>query len=479
LSKRGSDVSFRTRLHYGTPLFGYTLAIALVAITGMGCLALTTDGNYQGPFVLFYPAIAATSFLAGVGPGLAAITAAAVFATALFPRFPLPSSWIALAVLGPLLVTGFARIREIGEKNKAVAREHARFRYVSDRVGDWIFLTGDSGAIQFANETACRELGFTAEELACRAIQDLAPAWQRKGLHHLLEQSKAGKATPSEIAFERRDGTLAHAEVGCTAVRTATDVVLHLAARDTTERKLIEEKLREARRWESLRVLAGGVAHDFNNLLTAIMGNASLALSILPDRHPAAGLIENVAQAADRSAELVRMMLATAGYRPSPGELLRVDELLGKVIGDRRIPVDIRMNLNVPPVSFNGDRQSIETLLRSLIANAIESYGESSGEVTVALWSGPAPLHHPASFEEGDVAPGKKCLALVVEDHGCGMTAEVLERAFDPFFTTGFTGRGLGLPAVRGIVRACAGKLWLNTAAGEGTRVEVWLPCEE
>lgn len=479
MSKRGSDVIFRTRLHYGPPLFGYTLAIALVTITGMGRLALMTDGNYQGPFVLFYPAIAATSFLAGVGPGLVTMTAGALFATALFPQFPLPSSWIALSVPGPLLVTGFAHLREISEKNKAVAREYARFRYVSDHVSDWIFLTGESGAIQFANETACRELGFTAEELAGRAIEDLAPAWQRNGLRHLLEQSKAGKATPSEIAFERRDGTLAHAEVGCTAVRTATDVVLHIAARDTTERKLIEEKLREARRWESLRVLAGGIAHDFNNLLTAIIGNASLALSILPDRHPAAGLLENVAHAGDRSAELVRMMLATAGYRPGPGESLRVDELLGKVLGDHRIPVDVRMNLNVPPVSFKGDRQSIETLLRSLIANAVESYGESSGEVTVAAWSGPAPIHQPAGFEEGDVAPGRQCLALMVEDHGCGMTPEVLERAFDPFFTTKFTGRGLGLPAVRGIVRACAGKLWLRTGPAEGTRVEVWLPCEE
>jgi len=479
LSKTGSDVIFRTRLHYGPPLFGYTLAITLVVITGLGRLSLMTDGNYQGPFLLFYPAIAATSFLAGVGPGLLSITAGAVFATALFPRFPLPSSWIALSVLGPLLVTGCAHLREISEKNKAVAREYIRFRYVSDHVSDWIFLTGESGAIQFANETVCHELGFTAEELAGRVLEDIVPAWQRNGLHHLLEQCKTGKATPSEIAFERRDGTLAHAEVGCTAVRTATDVVLHIAARDTTERKLIEEKLREARRWESLRVLAGGIAHDFNNLLTAIMGNASLALSVLPEQHPAAGLVENVVHAGERSAQLVRMMLATAGYSPGPGETLRVDELIQKVIGDYRIPVGIRMNLNVPPVSFKGDRQSIETLARSLIANAVESYGDESGEVSVAAWSGPAPTLRPASFEEGNVMPGIKCLALVVEDHGCGMTAEVLERAFDPFFTTKFTGRGLGLPAVRGIVRACAGKLWLRTGPGEGTRVEVWLPCGE
>ncbi|MGD1073702.1 MAG: PAS domain S-box protein [Bryobacteraceae bacterium] len=476
--KPASTVIFRSRLHFGPPVFGYTLAISLVAITGLGRLALMRDGNYNGPFILFYPAIAATSFLAGVGPGLLAITAGALFACGVFPYFPMPSSWIALSVLGPLLVTGFAHLREISERNKAVATECARFRYVSDHVSDWIFLTGESGAIQFANETACRELGFTAEELAGRAIEDLTLPSQRARLRSLLDQSRTAKAAPSEIPFERRDGTLVHADVGCSAVRTETDVVFHFAARDITERKLLEEKLREARRWESLRVLAGGIAHDFNNLLTAMMGNAALARDTLSEDHPAAGLLQNVTQAGDRSAELVRMMLATAGYGQGSVESLRVDQLLGKVIEGHRIPGHIRLNVNVGPLSFQGERQAFATLFWSLIANALESYGESPGEVTVSSWSGPAPAGHPGSFEEGEVEPGKQCLAIVVEDRGCGMAPEVLERAFDPFFTTKFTGRGLGLPAARGIVRAYSGKLWVKTRPGEGTRVEVWLPCE-
>ena len=123
--KPASTVIFRSRLHFGPPVFGYTLAISLVAITGLGRLALMRDGNYNGPFILFYPAIAATSFLAGVGPGLLAITAGALFACGVFPYFPMPSSWIALSVLGPLLVTGFAHLREISERNKAVATECA------------------------------------------------------------------------------------------------------------------------------------------------------------------------------------------------------------------------------------------------------------------------------------------------------------------------------------------------------------------
>ena len=479
MPKPVSTVIFRARLHYGPPVFGYTLAISLVAITGLGRLALMKDGNYSGPFILFYPAIAAASYLAGVGPGLLTITAGALFASGVFPYFPMPSSWIALSILGPLLVTGFAHLREISEKNKAVARECARFKYVSDHVSDWIFLTGESGAIQFANETACHELGFTAEELAGRAIEDLAPPWQRAGLCALLDQARAGKASPSEIALARRDGGLVYADVGCSAVRTETDVVLHFAARDISERKLLEERLREARRWESLRVLSGGIAHDFNNLLTAMMGNAALAREALTDEHPAADLLQNVTDAGERSAELIRMMLASAGYGQGYVEPLRIDELVTGVLEGRPIPPRIRVNVNVPQFSCQGDRQAFATLFWSLIANAIESYGEARGVVSVSSWLGPAPADQSGSFEEGEIEQGKMCLAIRVEDSGCGMAPEILERAFDPFYSTKFAGRGLGLPAARGIVRAWSGKLWLNTAPRRGTCVEVWLPCRE
>jgi signal transduction histidine kinase len=95
--------------------------------------------------------------------------------------------------------------------------------------------------------------------------------------------------------------------------------------------------------------------------------------------------------------------------------------------------------------------------------------------VRVTIRYGIARRGEDASFEEGDAGSGE-CLGIVIEDSGCGMEPKVLERVFDPFFSTKFTGRGLGLPAVRGIVRAHSGKLLLQTKAGLGTRVEVWLP---
>jgi signal transduction histidine kinase len=223
------------------------------------------------------------------------------------------------------------------------------------------------------------------------------------------------------------------------------------------------------------------VAHDFNNLLTSIMGNASLAKQMLPEGHPVAGLLQSIVTAGESSAELVRMMLATSGYRPRYRQILRVDEILIKLLRERALPANVVCRTYAEPVVIESDVRSVEMLLWSLIANGADSYGAQGGEVSVSVRSadtpGPGPIQalQGADFEDGAVPPGS-CVSVVVEDSGCGMKPEVLERAFDPFFTTKFTGRGLGLPAVRGIVRAHGGKLWLRSRPVEGTRVEVWLP---
>ena len=129
--KPGPAIVLRTRLprlHYGRPLFGYALALAMVAITGMARTQMMADTDYRGPFILFYPAIALTAFLGGAGPGLLTIAAAGLFACTLFPFIPMPVSWIVFAVLGPSLAAGFAQIREIREKSKAIARREPPFQ---------------------------------------------------------------------------------------------------------------------------------------------------------------------------------------------------------------------------------------------------------------------------------------------------------------------------------------------------------------
>jgi PAS domain S-box-containing protein len=434
------------------------------------------------PFLFFYPGIVIASFLGGVGPGLAAIVMAAAYTYVLSPYPAAPRNWIALAVLGPLMATGFSYLRSLRDRDRANTRELANFKLIGDHASDWILLIDESGFIRYVNLKASTDLGWTDRELIGRPVESLVGEAQRTLLSATLEQVKAGSGgalKPIEFTFERRDHSPALMELGCTAVRTGKELVIHAAARDIGERRRIEKKLQEIRHWESLGVLAGGLAHDFNNLLTSMLGNASLAKNILPPRHETEPMLDAVIVSAERSSELVRMLLATSGYRSRHSEALHLDELLDWTLANRPLPPQIRVATEAAVTTFRGDRHAFETLLWSLISNAAEAYGEKAGEIRVAIRFGHATIPpreaRVASFEEGDPGSGE-CLAIVVEDHGSGMSPEILDRAFDPFFSTRFTGRGLGLPAVRGIVRAYSGKLLLETAVGEGTRVEVWLP---
>jgi PAS domain S-box-containing protein len=473
-----APVVLNAKLHYGSPLFGYILAVALISVTGVVRLALMERGYSVFPFVFFYPALALASFLAGVGPGLASTVMSAVFAWFFFPYPTAPFNWVALAILGPLSVQGFAHLREIVERNRAIARELANFKFISDHASDWILLLNESGQIQYINVKASHDLGWLEEDLTGRNIDSLVPESQRPTLAAALEQAKSGAGKLVEVAFERRNKSLAIMELGCTGVRTERNQVIYASARDVGERRQIEKQLQEIRYWESLGALAGGLAHDFNNLLTSILGNSSLARDIIPPAHEVAPLLDGIMSSAERSSDLVRMLVATAGYRSRYSEPLQLDSLLDWTLANRTLPPNVRVEREVPKTPFLGDQRAFETLFWSLISNAAEAYGPDGGDVRVAVRFGPAPLRRHVSFEEGDAGDGP-CLEIVVEDRGSGIPAEVLKRAFDPFFSTKFTGRGLGLPAVRGIVRAYSGKLALETAVGRGTRVEIWLPISQ
>jgi len=468
--------TYRQSAHFGSPVLGYSLALALSVLCAALRLSFGTDNPPTAPFLFFYFGVAIAAFAGGIGPGVSVIFAAALFGAFILHVSAGSASWLALALVGGATAYGFARLRALRDRTAAVAEESEKLRFVMERVSDWLFLTDDAGIVRYVNQSACTQLLYTPEELLDRPVADLEAETPGGTLPALVAQSCEHTVAPAEIALKRRDGSRVIAEVSCTAIRTVGSLVVHVAARDITERKQLDQNLREALQWESLGALTGGLAHDFNNLLTAIMGNASLAREMLSANDPAVSLLGAIESAGERCAELIRLMLATSGYRPRNLSTLRVDRMAREAAASRPLPPGIQIDVQAEDCELLSDHATIDTLLIALIVNATESYGASPGAVTVTVSSGCAPQLGEASFREGEFHPGDY-LGIVVEDHGCGMSANVVARAFNPFYTTKFTGRGLGLPAVRGIVRAHAGVLWLRTEPGEGTRVEVWLPC--
>ncbi len=169
------------RLHYGSPLFGYVLALSLTVVGGFFRLELMERSGFVFPFLFFYPGIVIASFLGGVGPGMAAIVMAflAAFAYVLSPYPAAPWNWIALAVVGPLLTTGFAYLRSLRDRDVANTRELANFKLIGDHASDWILLIDESGLIRYVNLKASTDLGWTDRELTGRHIESLVAESQR------------------------------------------------------------------------------------------------------------------------------------------------------------------------------------------------------------------------------------------------------------------------------------------------------------
>ncbi len=250
---------------------------------------------------------------------------------------------------------------------------------------------------------------------------------------------------------------------------------------DLTELKRAEEALRQAQTLESLGVLAGGVAHDFNNLLVGIMGNASLVLDDLDPSHADRLLLENVLRASERAAELTQQMLAYSGHGRFVVQHVDVAEQIRGIGSLLRtsIPKSVQLRFDLPdglpPVT--ADASQIQQVIINLATNAAEAVGE--GNVgTVSISAGVQEVDADTIRQAsgaGDAVPGT-FVYVEVRDTGCGMDEALRSRIFDPFFSTKFTGRGLGLAAVLGIVRGHKGLITVTSAPGAGTNIRVLLP---
>jgi PAS domain S-box-containing protein len=243
---------------------------------------------------------------------------------------------------------------------------------------------------------------------------------------------------------------------------------------DTTERHQLQEQLRQTQRLESLGLLAGGIAHDFNNLLTGIIGNSSLAIANLPASDPANPLLRNVLSASQRAAQLTQQLLAYAGKSRVVSESIDLGEVVKELVPLLRpaIPSGVRLQLDVARSQIQADASQIHQLVMNLIINAAESI---TGAGLIILTTG---VEDVAAGSSSQLTPGRYAF-LRVSDTGCGMDEATVSRIFDPFFSTKLSGRGLGLAAAQGTVRAHHGAMTVESTPGRGTTFTVLLPASD
>ena len=243
------------------------------------------------------------------------------------------------------------------------------------------------------------------------------------------------------------------------------------------EKRVFEQQIQQTQKLESLGVLAGGIAHDFNNILAVIIGNCSLAEM---NYDSARNYIPVIEKAAERAAGLCRQMMTYAGKAPSTPALvimwLLVDDVVNMLKTTIRQNVTIKTSYLPDIPTITGDASQLRQIIMNLIINASEAIGDMQGEVCVSLSKSEIRAGQSVKDHLGTAIPAGIYLCLEIRDNGCGMDEETKRRIFEPFYTTKFPGRGLGMSAVLGILKAHNGALQISSQPGEGAAFKVYLP---
>jgi signal transduction histidine kinase len=250
--------------------------------------------------------------------------------------------------------------------------------------------------------------------------------------------------------------------------------------RDITERRALEEQLRQSQKLEAIGRLAGGVAHDFNNILMSIMGAADLLLMQLAPNDPACDEATEIKQSVDRGAGLTRQLLAFSrrqAVRPrvfALGDIVRgMDTMLRRLIGPE---IDFEIICAAEPLMVVADSGQTEQVVLNLVVNARDAMPEG-GRVTVRVEEVDVDLDDPAALALVEGKAGRYA-QLSVSDTGTGIDEQTRAKLFEPFFTTKEQGKGtgLGLSIVYGIVRQSGGYITVVSEPGEGATFLIYLP---
>jgi len=249
------------------------------------------------------------------------------------------------------------------------------------------------------------------------------------------------------------------------------------------EKMRMDQKLQEAQKLESLGVFAGGIAHDFNNLLTSILGNVNLAQMEMPSMSPLHPYLEDVEKASIRAADLCKQMLAYSGRGRFVIKRIDLSALVDEMVQLLQVSINktaiLNFNLSQGLPAIAADPTQIRQIVMNLVINASEAIGEKGGNVSIATGLMRVDREYLKETYLAPEIPEGDYVYIEVSDSGCGMDRATRDRIFDPFYTTKFTGRGLGLAAVLGIVRGHKGTLKVYSEPERGSTFKLLLPCDD
>ncbi len=354
------------------------------------------------------------------------------------------------------------------------------FEAIFDEVPDAFIFANSERRIQLCNQGFVNMFGYADSDvvgLKTRILYADEADFERQG-HVRFNPEAREQLSPYEIKFKRRDGTVFPTETIGTVVRTKDEkgIIGYLTLiRDVTQRKEAEKHQRHMQKMEALGTLSGGIAHDFNNLLNVISGFTDLTLLDLKEDSLQYRNLREVKNASMRAADLVKQILSFSRGLEEELRPMAVQHIVKEVVKllSSTLPATIQVKEDIEPCGMVlADAGQIHQVLMNLCTNAFHAMRQAGGvleialrqeEITSVCLNGPPPGHY---------------VLLTIGDTGCGMSAEIKDRIFEPYFTTKEQeeGTGLGLATVHGIIKAHGGMITVESKLNEGSMFKVYLP---
>jgi two-component system, cell cycle sensor histidine kinase and response regulator CckA len=365
---------------------------------------------------------------------------------------------------------------------QSLIESEEKYRKILETIADGYHEVDLAGNLTLVNDSLCEILGYQRHELLGMNYRDLMDEQNAAQIFEAYNAVFRSGVSNPEFSYQvrRKDGLIRDVSVSIALTKDSTDTITGFRGifRDITERRHLEEQLRQAVKMEAIGRLAGGIAHDFNNLLTAIMGYATMLNLEISEDSGLRGRLDQINRAAARAADLTKQLLAFSRKQVLEvrivnlnGMVRDIESMLRRLIGE---DIELVTELGHGIGNVKADQTQLEQVILNLAVNARDAMPMGG---TLTLETSDVALDEGYCASHTEVKPGEYLL-LCISDTGHGMTPETCARAFDPFFTTKpkGAGTGLGLSMVYGIVKQHGGHVAVYSELGRGTTFKVYLP---
>jgi PAS domain S-box-containing protein len=383
--------------------------------------------------------------------------------------------------IGELAATFNGMTSNLKKLHESIKESNERYHSLFNDALDMIHILDDDGRIIDANPAEMATLGYTAEEFIGKHLLDIThPNYKDTTQSYFQKVLDGENVEIYETALLTKTGETIHVEVNAVP-KIAGSQGTREVLRNITERKKLERQLLHAQKMEAIGTLAGGVAHDFNNMLGVILGHTELILTEMKPEDSNYENLEEVLNAAQRSADLTRQLLAFARKQTIEPMVLDLNDtvdgmlkMLKRLIGED-IELIWRPEANIWPVKM--DPAQLDQILANLCVNARDAIPDVG---RVAIETENIMLDQAYCTDHFGFEPGRYVM-LAVSDSGCGIDKEIVDKIFEPFFTTKKSGKGsgLGLSTVYGIVKQNRGFINVYSEPGQGTSFKIYIRVHE